>query len=111
MLTHSRVVYPVIGQVEMVIVCSHEVAGVQKLGYETSPTHIQQAGQHGASTLALWMGGGREGRERERGGGEKIRWREVKGRKCRLKREEGGEEKDREGERREERNKRWGGRG
>ena len=53
LLTHSRVVYPVIGQVEMVIVCSCEVAGVQKLGYETSPTHIQQAGQHGASTLAL----------------------------------------------------------
>ena len=77
-----------IGQVEMVIVCSREVAGVQKLRYKTSPTHIQQASQHGASTLALWMGGGREGRERERErkreeGGEKIRWREVRGRKCR----------------------------
>ena len=77
-----------IGQVEMVIVCSREVAGVQKLRYKTSPTHIQQAGQHGASTFALWMGGGREGRERERErkreeGGEKIRWREVRGRKCR----------------------------
>ena len=57
-----------------------------------------------------WEEGEREEREREEGG-EKIRWREVKGRKYRLKREEGGEEKDREGERREERNKRWGGRG